>query len=491
MSGGLAGLLSVSLSGACLFGAAAGLARLLGGRISPNARRALWALVLLRLLCPWSLPGGVLDGAPPVLPVETAAQSAPAQPEAVAGELEQIKISIIPTSEKETYLTVWTGLTVLWAAGFAISLVRRGRAYAGLRRGLGQGEGPAGAEAQAVYARLTAKDGRPPRLRASPAAPCPMLVGVVRPTVYLPGGMDLTGEELEGTLAHELSHWRRKDLWLKWAAALAAAVHWFNPAVYLLIHRLDRDCELGCDLAVVRSWDTHRRARYGELLIRLAANQGQGKIPVTMLSQKQRLEERLRTMMEGKKYGKRAAALGIAACLALALTSTALGAYTGLEANRPAQESGGSEMETPTVLAWPVETGDTVELSRLFTRIIHPITGGSTQYPGIDIPQPSGTPVLAAADGAVLESGFDPGDGNYILLQHGSMTTKYTHLLARTVEAGETVAAGAEIGQVGKTGRATGDHLHFEVAVDGVLQDPLLILDSSVDAVWLGVSVSP
>ena len=131
-----------------------------------------------------------------------------------------------------------------------------------------------------------------------------------------------------------------------------------------------------------------------------------------------------------------------------------------------------------------------MELSSKFTnRVIHPLTGKVTSHEGIDLPQAGGTPVLAAADGTVLEAAFDTSDGNYVLLRHGDMTTKYAHLREYTVEPGETVSTGDQIGLVGRTGMATGDHLHFEVALDGTRVDPLDYLDESVAAVMGGVEL--
>ena len=143
---------------------------------------------------------------------------------------------------------------------------------------------------------------------------------------------------------------------------------------------------------------------------------------------------------------------------------------------------------TPTGLTWPLEVGETVELSSLFSGRVHPITGQTSTHSGIDIPRPAGTPVLAAADGTVLEADFSAEDGNYIRLRHGSVTTKYAHLLASAVEPGQTVSAGEQIGQVGSTGRSTGAHLHFEVTVNGIRVDPLTLLDGRVTAVISGAA---
>ena len=477
--GFLAVLLSVSLSGACLLGAAEGITLLLRGNVSPNIRKALWCLVLLRLLCPWSPSGGLLDRA--VRAQEQVIWESP-EPSEVIVDIPMRDASATAGREEQPFS--WErGLVLLWELGACTVLGRRGMGYARLYRALSRTQRPAGRGERTIYAKLTVGEARPPRLMISPSVPCPMLIGLFRTRIVLPEGV-LSREELEGVLAHELTHWRRKDLWLKWMAALAAAVHWFNPAVWHLAQRLDRDCELACDRAVVHGWDQNRRTQYGELLLRLAA--GERSPCTTLFSQKQRLKERLTAIMEQKTYGKRAAAMGAAACLALLLTSTALGIYTGPAAveEKLSDLSAGTGLEAaepPAMLAWPLEVGDTVQLSQLFPGRIHPITGERREHGGLDIPQPAGTPVLAAADGVVLEAEFSPSEGSYVLLQHGTMTTKYAHLQEYSVTPGQEISTGDPIGLVGRSGMATGNHLHFEVAVDGVREDPLNYLDGSVN----------
>ena len=481
----LAALLSLSLSGACLMGLAEVLARLLRGRIPPGVRRLMWLLVLFRLLCPWSISGGLLDRG-------TAELRQAAAPEHSTQALEEVPSHTAPsyeiTEHEETgrQIDLAAGLTALWAAGFLTALARRGVAYGRMCRELRRTLRPAGPGERAVLARLTQGEKGPPALRVSPAAPTPMLVGLLRPQLILPE-LELSQEELEGVLSHELTHWRHRDLWIKWLAALAVCVHWFNPAARLLAERLDRDCELYCDQTVARDWDRPRRARYGELLLRLAAG-GEKTPSAALFSQKQRLEERLTAMMNGKNYGKKAFVLGAAACLTLALATTALGAYTGPAVVEEQLKEAGVEA-TPVMLDWPIEAGNTIELSMNFATRVHPITGKITSHEGIDLPRAGGTPVLAAADGTVLEAAFDTSDGNYVLLRHGDMTTKYAHLREYAVEPGETVFAGDQIGLVGRTGMATGDHLHFEAALDGTRVDPLDYLDESVAAVMGGVEL--
>jgi murein DD-endopeptidase MepM/ murein hydrolase activator NlpD len=105
---------------------------------------------------------------------------------------------------------------------------------------------------------------------------------------------------------------------------------------------------------------------------------------------------------------------------------------------------------------------------------VSPISGNWKFHKGIDLAAPIGTPVYACKDGKVVCCiRGDPTFGNYIILRHDNgMTSVYAHLSKILIHDGDMVQKGAGIGLVGKTGAATGPHLHFEIRINGISKDP-------------------
>lgn len=104
---------------------------------------------------------------------------------------------------------------------------------------------------------------------------------------------------------------------------------------------------------------------------------------------------------------------------------------------------------------------------------IDPITGRSALHTGLDFQSDPGTPILAAAGGVVVVQEFHPAYGNMVEIDHGNdLVTRYAHASAVYVKKGDLVRRGQKLAAVGSTGRSTGAHLHFEVLVSGVPQDP-------------------
>lgn len=100
------------------------------------------------------------------------------------------------------------------------------------------------------------------------------------------------------------------------------------------------------------------------------------------------------------------------------------------------------------------------------------------RHKGIDLTAPMGTAVFAALDGQVILAGKHKAYGNYVVVDHGNgVATLYGHHKLNLVHEGDIVRRGQKIAEVGRTGNATGPHLHFELKVDGVQRNPLPVLN--------------
>lgn len=106
-----------------------------------------------------------------------------------------------------------------------------------------------------------------------------------------------------------------------------------------------------------------------------------------------------------------------------------------------------------------------------------PFHGRSALHTGLDFPAPTGTPIQAAAGGVVVSIEQHPEYGTLLTLDHGGeLSTRYAHLSRTRVAVGDLVQRRQHIADVGNSGRSTGPHLHFEVLVQGVPQNPARFL---------------
>lgn len=136
--------------------------------------------------------------------------------------------------------------------------------------------------------------------------------------------------------------------------------------------------------------------------------------------------------------------------------------YASLSSSDPGYTYTGSGIFT-----WPLSTGGT--LTSNYGYRIHPISGVRKMHTGIDLAAPAGTPILAAESGTVsLVRKLGTGYGWYVVVSHGSnISTLYAHMSSIIVSQGQVVSRGQKLGGVGTTGSSTGNHLHFEVRVNG------------------------
>ncbi|MBI3284059.1 MAG: M23 family metallopeptidase [Burkholderiales bacterium] len=113
---------------------------------------------------------------------------------------------------------------------------------------------------------------------------------------------------------------------------------------------------------------------------------------------------------------------------------------------------------------------------------LDPFSGRSAFHEGIDFPGATGTPIVAAAGGVVVAAEFHPQFGNMLEIDHGGeIMTRYAHTSRIYVKVGDIVKRGQHVADIGSTGRSTGAHLHFEVHVKGVPQNPHKFLSAGAN----------
>ena len=166
----------------------------------------------------------------------------------------------------------------------------------------------------------------------------------------------------------------------------------------------------------------------------------------------------------------RAAAAERAAAAARAAASTTVRPSrpsSGSTTRPPAAPASGGPLSAPTTEGW---------ISSEFGMRFHPIDRVWRLHSGRDYAAPCGTPIKAAAPGVIIESGFNVGYGNRVIVDHGvingvALTTTYNHLESIRTRSG-SVKRGQVVGYEGSTGKSNGCHLHFEVYEDGDFVDP-------------------
>lgn len=161
----------------------------------------------------------------------------------------------------------------------------------------------------------------------------PMLVGILKPCIYMPSALlaEMEGKENDICLIlhHELVHYKRKDIWYKWLFQAALCVHWFNPLLYVFNRKFNMDCELACDEKVMALLTEKGRRDYGNVLLDVAQKNlceenifeknwmMHKNVPtMTLLEEKHTLKERLRGIAH---YHKNGIIMGLCSAVALVM----------------------------------------------------------------------------------------------------------------------------------------------------------------------------
>ena len=341
--------LSMSVSGSLLILALLLGKQLLKDKISRQWQYYIWLIVILRLLLPFgpeaSLLGKVYQSVgqsitqtaplprqlPLYIPEDTPSPSASPAQNTESGEAPaEAPTAAHPIQELEELLAdhIW----LIWLAAALGLLLRRVTIYQSFARYIRAGLTPV--SDLAVLDRLSVAAERagvrkPVELCVNPLVSSPLLIGFFHPCIVLPS-TDISETDFQYIALHELTHFKRGDLFYKWLVQITVSLHWFNPLVHLMSREITKACEFSCDEAVLAKMGRDNAREYGKTLLDAMAAVGKYKEnlgSVTLSENKQLLKERLGAIMKFKERSRAAKILTAALTLCVVLAASFMGVY--------------------------------------------------------------------------------------------------------------------------------------------------------------------
>ncbi|MBR2421048.1 MAG: M56 family metallopeptidase [Oscillospiraceae bacterium] len=219
----------------------------------------LWGLVAVRLICPFSIESAMslipsAEVFSPTVLIETPEINTgiPVVNNAVNPIIQDAVITLAPEKNMTAMKFLIQLISQIWTVGVVLLLVYSAVSFWRLRRKM----------STAVILRHS--------IFQSEFADSPFVLGLVKPRIYLPYGMD--EQSMTHVIAHEQAHIRRKDHWWKPLGFLLLTVHWFNPLMWMAYILLCRDIELACDEKVIKELGNSQRADYTQALVHCSVN---------------------------------------------------------------------------------------------------------------------------------------------------------------------------------------------------------------------------
>lgn len=263
----------------------------------------LWALVAIRLVCPFSFESALsLIPSSETIPYDIAMQNAPTIETGISS-VNQVINPIIADSFTSDPLNSANPLQILipvasivWLMGMVLLLLYALISYLRLKK--------------SVEASIVLKD----NIMACDEVKSPFILGIMKPVIYVPSFM--SGETLECVLNHEAAHIKRHDHWWKPLGYLLLTVYWFNPLCWLAYILLCRDIEMACDEKVIRDMDRDEKAAYSQVL--LNCNFPRKKIAACPLAFGEiGVKERVKSVLNYKKPAFWIIVVAVIACVAV------------------------------------------------------------------------------------------------------------------------------------------------------------------------------
>ncbi len=327
-------LLITSLAGSCL-AAVIALTKPLTKRIFGYSwHYYIWLAVLAVMILPVRFTLPQKAEIPPVAAVQTAQTAETAQTTQITDNTEPAPL---PTMKTSAFSSLARGffnnrmdiLAYLWLAGTVILLLTHIIGYMRLIIKMRRNSVvvPCPELANFTDKRVT--------VRVWENTSSPFMTGIFRPTLVLPA-RELTEEQLNNILRHEMTHFKRHDILYKWFVSLVKCLHWFNPVIWYVSAQINTECEISCDMAAVQNMNGNEEMSYINTILSLLHNGKSNKIPLTtqMASSKRVLKRRFEMIRNKRKTSKLVSVLSaVIAVVMLGTTVFASGVLSDFATN--------------------------------------------------------------------------------------------------------------------------------------------------------------
>ncbi len=383
--------LSMSFSGGLLI-----LALLLGkhflkDKISRQWQYYIWLVVVLRLLLPFGTEVSLMGKAYQAVD-QAISQTAPLPPQqqlplnvpgsnlapAIGTEHHNETVSS-PTDDVTTAhplqdigVLLINQIWLVWLVAALGLLIRKITIYQGFMRYIHAGLTPVSDIERLDELSIVAEQSgikKPIELCVNPLVSSPLLIGFFRPCIVLPSA-DIPEKDFRYIILHELTHYKRRDMFYKWLVQITVCLHWFNPLVYLMSREVTRACEFSCDEAVLAKMGCSHAQDYGKTLLNAMAAIGRYKEnlgAVTLSENKQLLKERLGAIMKFEKKSKAIRLLTGMLTLCIIFSAAFIGIYsTAAAADVPDSINAGNSLEMETKEAGVSIEDNSTEIDRYY-----------------------------------------------------------------------------------------------------------------------------
>ena len=383
--------LSMSFSGSLLILALLFGKQFLKNKISRQWQYYIWLVVVLRLLLPFGTEVSLMGKAYQAVD-QAISQTAPLPPQqqpplnapesnlapAVGAEHHNETVSS-PADDVTTAhplqdigVLLINQIWLVWLVAALGLLIRKITIYQGFMRYIRAGLTPVSDIERLDELSIVAEQSgikKPIELCVNPLVSSPLLIGFFRPCIVLPSA-DIPEKDFRYIILHELTHYKRRDMFYKWLVQITVCLHWFNPLVSLMSREVTRACEFSCDEAVLAKMGCSHAQDYGKTLLNAMAAIGRYKEnlgAVTLSENKQLLKERLGAIMKFEKKSKAIRLLTGMLTLCIIFSAAFIGIYsTAAAADVPDSINAGNSLEMETKEAGVSIEDNSTEIDRYY-----------------------------------------------------------------------------------------------------------------------------